>query len=49
MAAPLTNLTKKGQGIKKWDDKCDEVFESLRKVVTSAPIAVGGTLTQLDD
>ncbi len=26
-AAPLTSLTKKGEGIQKWDVKCDEAFE----------------------
>ncbi len=40
LAAPLTNLTKKGEGIQKWDVKCDEAFESLKKAITSAPILV---------
>ncbi len=40
IAAPVTNLTKKDQGIQKWDDLCDEAFESLKKAVTSAPIFV---------
>ncbi len=68
IAAPLRNLTRKDQGIQKWNDQSDQAFESLKKAVTSAPIlvsrnwkkpfrgdidasqlAVGGTLTQLDD
>lgn len=40
LSAPLTNLTKKGEGILKWDIKCDEAFESLKKAITSAPILV---------
>ncbi len=40
IATPLTNLTKKGEGIHKWDIKCDEVFESLKRAITSAPILV---------
>ena len=27
VAAPLTNRTKKDQGIEKWNEKCDEAFE----------------------
>lgn len=26
LATPLINLTKKGFGIQKWDDKCDKAF-----------------------
>lgn len=37
IAAPLTNLTKKDQGIQKWDARCDEVFESLKNAIKSAP------------
>ncbi len=40
LATPLTNLTKKGEGIDKWNFKCDEAFESLKKAITSAPILV---------
>ncbi len=43
-AAPLTNLTKKGAGIQKWDVKCDEAFESLKIAVTRAPILVSPDL-----
>ena len=40
LASPLTNLTKKGQGIQKWDGKCDKAFEALKKSITTAPILV---------
>ena len=40
IAAPLTGLTKKDQGIHKWDDKCDESFNQLKKAITEAPILV---------
>ena len=40
VSAPLTNLTKKGEGIQKWDHKCDTAFESLKKSITSAPILI---------
>ena len=67
-AAPLTNLTKKGVGIDKWNSDCDAAFKKLKNSITQSPIlgapdwkkpfrgyfdasqlAVGGTLTQLDD
>ncbi len=31
IAVPFNNLTRKGVGIDKWDIKCDEAFESLKK------------------
>ncbi len=40
IAAPLTNLAKKDQRIQKWDNQCDEAFESLKAAVTSAPTLV---------
>ncbi len=40
IATPSTNLSKKGEGIHKWDIKCDAVFESLKRAITSAPILV---------
>ena len=40
VAAPMTHLTKKDQGIEKWDEKCDEAFEKLKKAITNAPILV---------
>lgn len=68
VAAPLTDLTKKGVSIDKWNRDCDSDFAKLKDAITQAPIlvafdwkkpsrghvdasrlAVGGTLTQLDD
>ena len=40
LSAPLTNLTRKGEGIQKWDERCDESFESLKSSITSAPILI---------
>lgn len=40
LATPLTNLTKKGYGIQKWDETCDKAFESLKQAITTAPILV---------
>ena len=40
IAAPLTNLTRKEQGIHKWDAKCDQAFEELKAAITSPPILV---------
>ena len=40
LAAPLTNLTKKGEGIQKWDNECDKAFEYLKKAITTAPILI---------
>ena len=36
----MTNLTKNGEGIHKWDIKRDEAFEFLKRAITSAPILV---------
>ena len=36
----MTNLTKKDQGIEKWDEKCDEAFKTLKEAITNAPILV---------
>lgn len=68
IAAPLTNLTRKGSGIHRWDDECTLAFKSLKDLLCTSPImqppnwdlpfrchidaselAVGGTLTQLDE
>lgn len=38
IAAPLTNLTKKGSGIHDWNSKCDQSFKLLKEKLTSAPI-----------
>lgn len=40
VAAPLTDLTKKDMGVHKWDEKCDDAFEKLKKYITEAPILV---------
>ena len=40
VAAPLTDLTKKDQGLHKWDTRCDEAFESLKTAITEAPFLV---------
>jgi len=40
LAVPLTNLTKKGYGIQKWDETCDKAFQSLKQAITTAPILV---------
>ena len=40
VAAPMTNLTKKDQGIGKWNAKCDEAFEKLKEAITKAPVLV---------
>ena len=34
IAAPLTNLTKKGVGIDKWNSDCDAAFEMLKNSIT---------------
>jgi len=40
IAAPLTDLTKKDQGIHKWNERCTEAFERLKTSITEAPILV---------
>ena len=40
LSAPLTNLTRKGEGIQKWDERCDESFELLKSAITSSPILI---------
>ena len=40
VAAAMTNLTKKDQGIGKWNSKCDEAFEKLKEAITNAPVLV---------
>ena len=37
MAAPLTNLTKKGRAFK-WTPECEEAFNILKQKLTEAPI-----------
>eukprot|EP00171_Calliarthron_tuberculosum_P001356 IDg1356t1 len=38
IAAPLTNLTRKGSGIHAWNSNCDVAFAKLRRALVSAPI-----------
>jgi len=40
IAAPLTNLTKKGSGVHDWDETCDEAFSKLKRLITEAPILI---------
>ena len=40
IAAPLTNLTKKGVGIDKCNLDCDAAFETLKNSITQSPILV---------
>ncbi len=40
ITSPLTNLTRKDEGIDKWDIKCHKAFESLKKAIKSALILV---------
>ena len=39
LAAPMTRLTRKGVKFE-WDAKCDEAFEKLKTLLTTAPILV---------
>eukprot|EP00171_Calliarthron_tuberculosum_P005960 IDg5960t1 len=40
LAAPFTNLTLKGMGIRFWYSKCDAAFQKLKDALASAPILV---------
>ena len=40
IAAPMTNLTKKGIGISRWDEECDCAFQKLKEAITTAPVLV---------
>lgn len=40
VTAPLTDLTKKGSGVHKWNQDRDKAFEKLKKLITFAPILV---------
>jgi len=40
IASPLTDLTKKGSGVHRWNEKCDESFQRLKDLITNAPILV---------
>lgn len=47
LAAPLTNLTRKGLGIRFWDVKCDTAFQHLKNALASAPILVAPDWSKL--
>lgn len=38
VALALTDLTKKENGVDKWDTRCDEAFVTLKKMLMTAPI-----------
>lgn len=38
IAAPLTNLTRKGSGIRLWNDECTKAFNALKKTLCQAPV-----------
>lgn len=38
IAAPLTNLTRKGGGMGRWNDSCTEAFQLLKTKLISAPV-----------
>ena len=40
IAAPLTNLTRKNLGLRKWDKTCDAAFEAMKKALVTAPIVM---------
>ena len=40
ISASLTNLTKKGEVIKKWSKECDKSFALLKEAITKAPILI---------
>ncbi len=46
LAIPLTNLTKKGEGIGNWDMKFDQAFESLKSAISSSPILISPNWTK---
>lgn len=39
-ARPLTDLTKKSMGIRRWDSECDTAFKDLKKAISTAPVLV---------
>ena len=44
IARPMTELLKKGVRFS-WDDKCEQAFQTLRKLLTSAPILAQPDIT----
>ena len=45
IARPMTELLKKGVKFI-WDDKCEQAFQTLRKLLTSAPILAQPDITR---
>jgi len=45
IARPLTELLKKGVRFN-WDDKCEQAFQTLRKLLTSAPVLAQPDITR---
>ena len=39
IAAPMTRLTRKEVKFE-WDDRCEEAFQELKRILTSAPILI---------
>ena len=48
IAKPMTELLKKGVKFN-WDDKCDQAFLTLRKLLTSAPVLAQPDITRTFD
>ena len=45
LARPMTELLKKGVKFV-WDDKCDQAFQTLRKLLTPAPVLAQPDITR---
>ena len=45
VARPMTELLKKGVRFS-WDDKCEQAFQTLRKLLTSAPVLAQPDITR---
>ena len=45
IARPMTELLKKGVRFI-WDDKCEQAFQTLRKVLTTAPVLAQPDITR---
>ena len=48
IARPMTELLKKGVRFS-WDDKCEQAFQTLRKLLTSAPVLAQPDITRSFD
>jgi len=48
IAKPVTELLKKGVKFN-WDDQCEHAFQTLRKLLTSAPVLAQPDITRLFD